>query len=248
VAWAALALAAVFAAIVATGTPLFSDSSSSPASRQALALATNPALDPGTRLSGGPAPEFTLIDQYGQPVSLRSFRGRAVILAFNDARCTNVCPLTTTAMVKAKALLGPAGSQVALLGVDANPSATRVADVRAYSQVHGMLHAWHFLTGALPQVERVWRAYHVAVQIEQGQIDHTPAVFVIDPRGGLAKLYTIQMAYTGIDQQAQILANEVAGLLPGHPAVQAARSYAPIPPVTPRIAVALPRAGGGIGA
>ena len=30
------------------------------------------------------------------PVSLHSFRGRMVILAFNDSECTTVCPLTTS--------------------------------------------------------------------------------------------------------------------------------------------------------
>ncbi len=72
------------------------------------ALASNPDLDPGTTLSGV-APGFTLTDQFGQPVSLSSYRGEVVILAFNDSECTTVCPLTTAAMVDAKALLGAAG-------------------------------------------------------------------------------------------------------------------------------------------
>jgi cytochrome oxidase Cu insertion factor (SCO1/SenC/PrrC family) len=55
-------------------------------------------------------------------VSLRSFRGRVVILAFDDSERTTVCPLTTTAMVDAKAMLGPASSRVQLLGIDANPA------------------------------------------------------------------------------------------------------------------------------
>src|SRR5437763_11194478 len=49
-------------------------------------------LDPGTRLTGQ-APDFTLTDQFNRPVSLSSFRGRVVILAFNDSECTTVCPL-----------------------------------------------------------------------------------------------------------------------------------------------------------
>ena len=48
----------------------------------------------------------------GRSVSLHSFRGKVVILAFNDSECTTVCPLTTTAMLDAKAMLGKAGSQV----------------------------------------------------------------------------------------------------------------------------------------
>ena len=106
------------------------------------------SLDPGTALSGR-APDFTLTDQFGAPVSLHSFRGKVVILAFNDSECTTICPLTTTAMVDAKRLLGAAGSHVQLLGIDANPTATSIKDVRAYSEVHGMMHEWHFLTGSL---------------------------------------------------------------------------------------------------
>ena len=94
--------------------------SNSAGTSQADALATNPDLDPGTPVSGV-APDFSLADQFGQPVSLHSFRGKVVILAFNDSECTTVCPLTTTAMLDAKAMLGKAGSQVQLLGVDADP-------------------------------------------------------------------------------------------------------------------------------
>ena len=141
-----------------------------------------PYLDPGTPVSGV-APDFTLSDQFGQPVSLHSFRGKVVILAFNDSECTTVCPLTTTAMLDAKAMLGKAGSQVQLLGVDANPAAISLEDVWSYSELHGMLHAWRFLTGSLPQLKQVWKEYGVEAAIEAGEITHTPALFVIDPAG-----------------------------------------------------------------
>jgi cytochrome oxidase Cu insertion factor (SCO1/SenC/PrrC family)/thiol-disulfide isomerase/thioredoxin len=201
-------------------------------------------LDPGTPLSG-PAPDFTLTDQSGAPVSLRSFRGRVVILAFTDSQCTTICPLTTTAMVGAKRLLGTAGARVALLGIDANPQARSLADVRAYTEAHGLTRAWHFLTGSLPDLEHVWRAYNVEVAIEHGQIDHTPALFVIAPGGTLAKVYLTQMSYASIDQQAQLLAGEASSLLPDHPPVHSQLSYGEIPPIGPGEAVALPRAGGG---
>jgi cytochrome oxidase Cu insertion factor (SCO1/SenC/PrrC family) len=56
-----------------------------------------------------------------------------------------------------------------------------------------MINRWDFLTGRRAQLERVWRAYHIAVQIEQGLADHTPALFVIDPQGLERKIYLIQM-------------------------------------------------------
>jgi cytochrome oxidase Cu insertion factor (SCO1/SenC/PrrC family) len=198
------------------------------AQAQARAAAANPDLDPGTSLGAQPAPGFRLVSQFGQRMSLRQFRGKVVILAFTDSQCTTVCPLTTASMVQARDLLGTAGDQVRLLGIDANPKATSVTDVTAYSRAHGIVNQWDFLTGSLPQLQAVWKAYHVYVQIQAGQIDHTPALYVIDQRGRERKIYLTTMAYASIGQAAQILAGEVASLLPGHPELASRRSLAHI--------------------
>ena len=207
---------------------------------QASAAMANPGLDPGSSLGGVPAPDITLRNQFGQPMSLHQFRGKVVILAFADSQCTTVCPLTTMSMVEARQLLGPAGRQVQLLGVDANPRATSVPDVMAYSRAHGMVNQWDFLTGPLAQLQAVWRAYHIAVQIQAGQIDHTPALLVIDPQGREREIYLTQMSYASIGQAAQILAGEAARLLPGRPHVASQRSLASIPGLGPGSPVTLP--------
>jgi cytochrome oxidase Cu insertion factor (SCO1/SenC/PrrC family)/thiol-disulfide isomerase/thioredoxin len=238
---AVIAWLALLAAVLGLGAVL---SRSSTRTAPVTGLASNPVLDPGQPLSGRAAP-FALTDQFGRRASLSTFRGRVVILAFNDSLCTTVCPLTTTAMVDAKAMLGAAGSRVELLGIDANPVATAIKDVHAYSRAHGMLHQWRFLTAPLPQLKRVWKAYGIATPIIQGQIDHTPAVFVISPQGRLAKLYLTTMSYASIPQLGQLLAQEAASLLPGHPPVRSRLSYTQVASSTPRSTVSLPRAGGG---
>ncbi len=207
-------------------------------------VAFSPNLDPGTALSG-PAPNFTLTDQYDRPVSLSEFRGKVVLLAFNDAQCTTVCPLTTTVMADAKRMLGSAGSQVALLGVNANPRATAVNWVRAYSELHGLTHLWDFATGTYTHLKHVWAAYHIAVEIEAGQIDHTPALFLINQHQQLTRLYLTQMSYASVPQQAQLLAQQVAKLLPGHPAVHSHLSYAPANSTPPTRRAVLPLVGHG---
>ena len=224
-----LAILLAAAAIAAAGCSAASAGSTNTATeRQQQAAAANPELDPGTSLGGAKAPNFTLTAQFGQPVSLSSFRGKVVILAFADSECTTVCPLTTQSMLAAKDLLGKAADQVQLLGVDANPKATAVSDVMSYSQSHGMVNHWQFLTGSPSQLKAVWSAYHIAVQIEQGQIDHTPAVFVIDTRGREQKLYLTQMNYASITQAGQILAEAASSLLPGHPPLAKTESLAHI--------------------
>ena len=202
-------------------------------SGQMQAAAANPDLDPGTSLGGDPAPGFRLVNQFGQPMSLSRFRGKVVILAFTDSQCTTVCPLTTASMLEARELLGAAGDQVQLLGVDANPQATAVSDVMAYSRAHGMVNQWDFLTGSPAQLKAAWKAYHIYVQIQAGRIDHTPALYVIDQRGRERKVYLTTMAYDSIGQAAQILAEEAASLLPGHPKLASQRSLAHIGGLAP---------------
>jgi cytochrome oxidase Cu insertion factor (SCO1/SenC/PrrC family) len=195
---------------------------------QNAAAEMNPNLDLGTSLGGAQAPDFRLLNQFGQPMSLSQFRGKVVVLSFEDSECTTVCPLTEQSMLDAKEMLGAAGNQVQLLGVDANPDATSVADVLAYSRAHGVVNRWDFLTGSPAQLKATWSAYHIAVQVEQGQIDHTPALFVIDQRGREQKIYLTQMAYSSIGQSAQVLAQEIATLLPGHPRVASRLSLAAV--------------------
>jgi cytochrome oxidase Cu insertion factor (SCO1/SenC/PrrC family) len=204
------------------------------------AAINNPSLDTGSSLGGHPAPDVRLVNQFGQPMSMSQFRGKVVILAFVDSQCTTVCPLTTVSMVDAKRLLGPAGGAVQLLGVDANPKATSVPDVLAYSRAHGMVNQWDFLTGSPAQLQAAWRAYHIAVQIQRGMIDHTPALFVIDQQGRERMVYLTQMSFASIGQSAEVLAREVASLLPGHPALRGQGSLAHIPGLGPRARVTLP--------
>ena len=204
----------------------------------------NPNLDTGTSLGGKPAPDVKLVNQFGQQMSLSQFRGRVVMLSFEDSECTTVCPLTTQSMVLAKELLGKAGTSVQLLGVDANPDAIKVADVLDYSRVHGMINQWDFLTGSLTQLRSVWKAYNIDVQIESGQIDHTPALYLIDQQGRLQKVYLTQMAYSSVTQSAQVLATEVASLLPSHPKLKSLESLGTVTAQTPAATVSLPAASG----
>jgi len=208
------------------------------------ALDANPGIDPGSPLGGRPAPDFTLLDQYGHRVSLSQFRGRAVLLAFVDSHCTTVCPLTTTSLLQAVSLLGTAGQAVQLVGIDANPDATRVSDVRDYSVAHGMMHRWEFLTGSLAQLKRVWKEYDVFVEAVRGDIDHQPAIYLIRPDGREQTLYLTQMTYTATDQQAQVLANATAAVLPGHSRARQSVNLHYIPGTKPTTGVQLPVTGG----
>ena len=228
----------------ASGASSQSSGAQSSTSANSDAAMENPNLDLGSSAGDKPAPNLTLVNQFGQQMSLSQFRGKVIMLSFEDSECTTVCPLTTQSMVLAKELLGKAGSSVQLVGVDANPDAIKVANVMDYSRVHGMVNQWDFLTGSLAQLKSAWKAYNVDVQIESGQIDHTPALYIIDQQGREQKVYLTQMAYSSITQSAQVLASELASLLPSHPKLSSLESLGSIPGQTPTATVSLPAAGG----
>jgi cytochrome oxidase Cu insertion factor (SCO1/SenC/PrrC family) len=233
------ALAAAGCSSAASTTPGASPGGTASAS---AAAEQNPGLDLGTSLGGDRAPDFTLDNQFGQPVKLSQFRGHVVVLSFEDPECTDICPLTTQSMVLAKELLGQAGNSVQLLGVDANPDAPKVSDVLSYSRAHGLTNQWNYLAGSVPQLQAAWADYHVTVQVEDGDITHTPAVYVIDAQGRLQKLYLTQMAYSSVTQAAQVMATELATLLPGHPKLSSLESLGAVAAQTPAAKVSLPAA------
>jgi peroxiredoxin len=71
------------------------------------------ALGPGT-----PAPDFTLLDQEGEPVSLRDFRGRPVVLVFYPADWSPVCGDQLTLYNEVLSLFQDHNAQVLAISVD----------------------------------------------------------------------------------------------------------------------------------
>ena len=154
---------------------------------QAVTQSTNPSSYPigGFPMTGNLAPDFTLTDQFGHTMTLSSLRGHEVVLAFIDARCKTLCPLTAQIMYDAKAQLGSsASSRVDLVAVNANPTATSIPEVQAWSINHGMLHQWLFLTGTAQQLQSVYHMYNVYVQVSSNElVEHDPILFIIDSQG-----------------------------------------------------------------
>jgi cytochrome oxidase Cu insertion factor (SCO1/SenC/PrrC family) len=136
---------------------------------------------------GQAAPGFTLTDQHGHTLSLAAFHGKAVVLEFMDPHCTDICPIISAEFVDAYHDLGAAARNVVFLAVNVNPYHNKVTDMAAYSGEHGLtaIPSWHFFTGPVPALERVWASYNVLVQARNPNADvvHTSTVYFISPSG-----------------------------------------------------------------
>lgn len=84
---------------------------------------TNPRLEPGT-----PAPDFTLLDQDGSPVSLADLRGQKTILYFYPAAMTPGC--TTQACDFRDSLSSLQGAGYRVVGISRDEPA-KLAEFRA---------------------------------------------------------------------------------------------------------------------
>jgi len=140
---------------------------------------------------GDAAPDFTLTDQTGHPVRLSDFRGEPVAVTFVYTRCpvATACPMTMTKFAKMNAAL-TAEKFGKLLAVTVDPQNDTVPVLRDFaSRIGADPKRWKFLTGDPKAVARVAESFGVLYYPERGQIVHSQAVAVVDPRGRLANIY-----------------------------------------------------------
>jgi len=133
------------------------------------------------------APNFTLVDQHGKSISLKSFRGRTVVLEFMDPHCVDICPIVSQEFIDAYHDLGAKASSVVFVAVNVNQYYTSVADMMKFSNEHRLntIPSWHFLTGSVKDLKSIWRNYGIAVIAPKPTTDiiHTSIVYFIGPNG-----------------------------------------------------------------
>lgn len=149
--------------------------------------ASIPALLGLTRLSPVEAPLFSLDSTNGRAVTLQSLRGRVVVLAFFDSRCDDICPVVATELRLAVADLGDEASRAVILGINTDPVATSLDSASAARSAAGLgaLVQWDFLTGTVAQLDPVWKAYGVTIEVQKSTdvVSHNNVLYFIDPKG-----------------------------------------------------------------
>ena len=140
---------------------------------------------------GDPVPDFALTDQAGATVRLSQMRGEPVAVTFLYTRCpvATACPMTTAKFSKLDAMLAKEKFGH-LLTVTVDPEHDTPAVLAEYAKMVGAdLKRWKFLTGAPAAVAGVATSFGVMYYPERGQMIHTQAVAVVDPKGNLATIY-----------------------------------------------------------
>ncbi|MBV9209358.1 MAG: SCO family protein [Acidobacteria bacterium] len=167
---------------------------------------------------GQEVPDFKLINQDGKSISLKEYRGKALLLTFIYTRCPlpQFCTLMSTnfADLNKKMLDNPAlKDRTHLLSITIDPAYDTPKVLRSYGAAHTGQYAneqfehWEFATGKADEIKRLAEYFGLTYFEEQQQITHSLRTAIIAPDG---KVYKV---YAGNDWQPNDVLREVETML-----------------------------------
>jgi len=138
---------------------------------------------------GNPVPNFTLIDQGKQQISLSQFSGKVVAVNFIYTSCalpTFCYRIANNFGVLQRKFRAEMGKDLVLLTITFDPQRDTPEVLARYAQTwKADPKMWHFLTGSEVDVRRVTGMFGVDSFPDEGLINHSLHTAVIDRKGKL---------------------------------------------------------------
>lgn len=156
----------------------------------------SPTLAVGTWLEPGrPLPDFTLVDQAGEPFGKQGLEGKWSVLFFGFTSCPDICPTTLTTLGSFEKSLQdlPAGDRPQVVFVSVDPQRDTPQRVDAY--VRFFSPTIRGITGTPEAIASFADALHVpyaVTALPDGNytVDHSSALFLVDPAGALRAVFS----------------------------------------------------------
>ena len=145
---------------------------------------------------GAEVPDVKFVNQDGHPLSLRQFKGRALVVTFIYTRCPlpDYCPLMSINFAQLNsAIVEDAGlrKRTHLLSVTLDPEYDRPPVLKSYGATYtgGKFDNWDFATGEPAEVRRLAEFFGLTYKAEGGQVIHSLRTAIITSDGKLFKIY-----------------------------------------------------------
>ena len=139
---------------------------------------------------GQSVPDFKLIDQNRQPVSLGQFAGKVVAINFIYTRCAlpQFCyRLSNNFALLQKRFTAQMGRDLVLLTVSFDPAHDQPEVLAAAAKTwNADSRTWHFLTGPVSDVKQVCARFGVDAWTDEGLMTHSLHTIVVNRQGKLA--------------------------------------------------------------
>jgi protein SCO1/2 len=161
------------------------------------------------------APPFALTTQNDKPLELADLRGMVVLVNFVFTTCNGTCPATTSRLGGVAAELKRQGllekDQVRLVSITLDPKRDTPKALRRYRDLYDIQgDHWSFLTSTEAEVGKVMAAWGMwAKPAKNGQLDHPSRVFLLDARGRVREIYSLEFLKTAwVVEDVRELLNE----------------------------------------
>ena len=161
---------------------------------------------------GEQMPNFSLLDQRGEPFSLEDLRGQVVLVTFIYTRCPlpDYCPrmMLNFAEIKER-FAARLGRDVSLLTITFDPKHDTHETMARYGRSFGNDGpGWYMLTGTPSEIQRVADAFGIEFWPDEGLLTHTLQTAVLDRH---SRLYaTIEGKDFSIEQLAHVVRSALA--------------------------------------
>ncbi len=150
----------------------------------------NPGAQVTPLAMGEFVPDFEFTDQNQQRVAISQFAGEVVVVTFIYTRCPNpnYCfRLNNNLGRLQKRFPQRLGRDLVLLSIVVDPEHDQGKTLSNYASIwHANPQGWHFLTGPLPDVQRVTRMFGIDFWNGEGVVTHSFHTIVVDQRRKLA--------------------------------------------------------------
>ncbi|HKS82377.1 MAG TPA: SCO family protein [Candidatus Acidoferrales bacterium] len=156
------------------------------------AASANKTKLPAALKEGDAVPDFALIDQDGQRVTLSQFAGKVAAVTFIYTRCPlpNFCfRMSNNFGVLHQRFAGEMGKELVLLSVTFDPEHDRPDVLKAYARTWTTQNdGWYFLTGATADVQKVCWEFGMNFWQDEGLMTHSLRTVVMDRKGHIAAI------------------------------------------------------------
>ena len=128
--------------------------------------------------AGVRAPDFTLRNQDGKPVSMRALRGKPVIVTFLYTTCDDTCPAQAQTV---RGALDDLGEDVPALAIAVDPPRDTPARARVFLAKARALGRIDFVLGSRAELKPLWKRFFIRPQsIDE---EHQARFTLVDKRG-----------------------------------------------------------------
>jgi len=144
-----------------------------------------------------PLPQFALLDHTGAAFDPAQLKNHWSLLFFGFTRCPDVCPTTLGVLAQVEKSLAdlPVAQRPQVILVSVDPQRDTPEQLAAY--VRFFSPSFRGVTGTQQAIDSLTRALGVPVAISKSPsgngdytVDHSAAIFLIDPQGALRALFS----------------------------------------------------------